>query len=505
MNQRGTLIRRDRKDPISAFLTPLEIGARVAGLAALHFAFKFLKNISVHREKSRIKKNDESPILTNVQSNDPPPNKRVDVPLSMASMDGDIGIKELSFDMAEEILDYWFANPPSKSNSKLWMIPNERNLTRRRIDADITEKFGTFVERISSNFEQFLSGVAKTRSSMLSFHWKVAAIIAMDQMSRHIYRYFDETCIHNMDLIDEIPPRQLTLNQNEMDTLAVKLSSLILEDHKNLIDNGRIPLPMHVFILMPYRHESKIESLQFVQNCINNRVETEEENGILLKRFRNATNRRLIRLQDVARKAGGESKELGKMQFEDILEVLPFESDMVDVDSHPALLTISKFLEARGINKVKSQKSLKTEVKSAKSIQRFPLIVSLSGGVDSMVIASVLAYLQDIYNLKIIAVHIDYANRPESSLEAKYVEEFCAKLKIEFRCRVINEVTRGVTARDEYEKVARIARYDIYKATQTEFQVGGIKPPVFLGHHKGDLRENVLSNSMKGCGPLGKC
>lgn len=123
-----------------------------------------------------------------------------------------------------------------------------------------------------------------------------------------------------------------------------------------------------------------------------------------------------------------------------------------------------------------------------------------------MVIASVLAYLNRTkkFKLKIIAVHIDYANRPESEAEANYVMRYCEQMDIEFRCRVINEVTRGITARDEYEKIARIARYDMYKSVQEEFQDGGRKPPVLLGHHKGDLRENVLSNSLKGSGPLGK-
>ena len=123
-----------------------------------------------------------------------------------------------------------------------------------------------------------------------------------------------------------------------------------------------------------------------------------------------------------------------------------------------------------------------------------------------MVIVGVLVFLKRVENLNvnIIAVHINYANRPESGAEANYVMRYCEQMNVEYRCRVIKEVTRGVTARDEYEKVARKVRYDMYKSVQSEFKFDNIKPPVLLGHHRGDLRENVLSNSMKGSGPLGE-
>jgi tRNA(Ile)-lysidine synthase TilS/MesJ len=60
---------------------------------------------------------------------------------------------------------------------------------------------------------------------------------------------------------------------------------------------------------------------------------------------------------------------------------------------------------------------------------------------------------------------------------------------------------RGVTARDEYEKLTREARYDLYKAViggQSEHAPGIICNGVCVGHHEGDLQENVISNMMKG-------
>ena len=103
-------------------------------------------------------------------------------------------------------------------------------------------------------------------------------------------------------------------------------------------------------------------------------------------------------------------------------------------------------------------------------------------------------------------VHIDYGNRPEASAEADFVRRYCESLDIEFNCRSIQEVTRGVTSRDAYERISRDIRYTTYREAvakarsdlnQEEMIVG-----VMLGHHRGDLRENVLSNAHKGSGPL---
>ncbi|KAL3919289.1 MAG: hypothetical protein SGARI_007243, partial [Bacillariaceae sp.] len=135
-----------------------------------------------------------------------------------------------------------------------------------------------------------------------------------------------------------------------------------------------------------------------------------------------------------------------------------------------------------------------------------------------MVIASVLAHLKQSCgypHLQILAVHIDYANRPESGAEADFVKRYCDKYcgnsgNVEFLCRRIGEVTRGITARDDYERIARTIRYDMYR--EAVARAKSLLPPdddgdkhvvgVMLGHHRGDLRENVLSNAHKGCGPL---
>ena len=104
----------------------------------------------------------------------------------------------------------------------------------------------------------------------------------------------------------------------------------------------------------------------------------------------------------------------------------------------------------------------------------------------------------------ILCLHIDYANRAESKLEASFLEDWVNNISnsvpiqdgIESVCRLkvrkIDEVTRGVTDREKYERVTREIRYQLYREA-LEIVGGG----VILGHHQDDLRENVLSNVMR--------
>ncbi len=92
-----------------------------------------------------------------------------------------------------------------------------------------------------------------------------------------------------------------------------------------------------------------------------------------------------------------------------------------------------------------------------------------------------------------VAVHIDYANRKESSHEADFLEDWCRDEVMVFRKRVVSEVKRGVTNREEYEEVARMARYEAYLEAMNEFGC----EVVLNGHHHGDVQENVISNIMR--------
>jgi len=124
---------------------------------------------------------------------------------------------------------------------------------------------------------------------------------------------------------------------------------------------------------------------------------------------------------------------------------------------------------------------------------------------------------KDAYSIgKIVCIHIDYANRPESAAEADFVKDWCesnalvynggGSEKIVFRKKVIDEVRRGITDRSNYEKVSREIRYNFYKEIlrefESEFPLTEQFCGIIFGHHKGDVQENIISNMMKGISPL---
>jgi hypothetical protein len=182
------------------------------------------------------------------------------------------------------------------------------------------------------------------------------------------------------------------------------------------------------------------------------------------------------------------------------LERHAFVADESQVLSNPLVISTAKFLTKHCSSQLRSWKSgnatnsngSSSAVSGAATALR--LAVSLSGGVVSMVIAKILVILRREKLLPpdtaIIALHIDYANRDESSREASFVADWCESLGIVFEQRVIDEVTRGVTDRTEYEKISREIRYGFYQQMLKKYNC----PGVMFGHHLGDVQENVISN-----------
>jgi tRNA(Ile)-lysidine synthase TilS/MesJ len=122
-----------------------------------------------------------------------------------------------------------------------------------------------------------------------------------------------------------------------------------------------------------------------------------------------------------------------------------------------------------------------------------------------MVIAKILSVLFPTLQCRsLVAVHIDYANREESNREAIFVKEWSERHGFQFHIRVVNEVTRGITDRSEYEKISRQIRYNFYKDVlskgRKENSCNLADEPnvgIIFGHHIGDIQENVISNIMR--------
>lgn len=122
------------------------------------------------------------------------------------------------------------------------------------------------------------------------------------------------------------------------------------------------------------------------------------------------------------------------------------------------------------------------------------LCVSLSGGVDSMCIAHILSIISKKQNIDIHAVHIKHSNRIESFKEAEMIKEYCLQLGIKYHQLNIDHIQRHSINREFYETETRRIRFDFYNNIKTHYNIELFA----LGHHKGDIAENVLTNLIKG-------
>jgi len=117
-----------------------------------------------------------------------------------------------------------------------------------------------------------------------------------------------------------------------------------------------------------------------------------------------------------------------------------------------------------------------------------PYIISLSGGVDSMVCSWV---MKKTLQRPIVAVHINYCNRDTAFKEEEFVTAWCTYLGIPLIVRRISEINRKQCMendmRDIYERYTRNVRYATYKTVNE-------RPLVVLGHNKDDCLENIMTN-----------
>lgn len=342
---------------------------------------------------------------------------------------------------ALDVLAFWFGGDQTDNYRSKW-FPPEASEKQKRMDALIAERFGALLQRAERHE---LDQWQEQREAL------VALIVLLDQFSRHVYRRSESK-------------EQLLRN----DAHALELAQVLVEKswHEDL------EVPKFVFVMMPLRHTPTAERLHTVLESISAREALQSSHVDLLEKFRRTTQNRLQHLRGEKRVESDD----------DILERHFVEMDESDMPKNKLYKSMHEYLVTM-------------------RAKDFPyMAVSLSGGVDSMVVAYLLHKLRAFHNnFGIVAVHLDYGNRDESRAECEYVRQWCARFDIAFHVRRIDEVKRNATKRDDYERISREIRYATYAEVMTQYGA----PGMCFGHHRGDVQENVISNMMKGLSLLG--
>jgi len=165
---------------------------------------------------------------------------------------------------------------------------------------------------------------------------------------------------------------------------------------------------------------------------------------------------------------------LNYFKFKDILEFVPTNSEKID----------NQIFNEEDI----IEKCIKNYCEKNNTNNKF--CISLSGGVDSMVLATIIKYL----GYYVIGVHINYNNREETSFEQKFLEEWCKYNDIKLYVKTIDNIKRTNTKRSDYEYITKNMRLDFYKEVLNKEKLNLI----LLAHHKDDIVENIFANVCRG-------
>lgn len=346
-----------------------------------------------------------------------------------------------------KVLEFWFPKDHTFI-PKFWFS--------KSIETDILIK-----ERFSEILMLAENHKLNEWKSMVKGH--LALIIVLDQFSRHIYRDDPNIVCKNDDIAYHHAKEFIICNRDQNLTSLEKM-----------------------MLLLPFRHQEDIHAYNFVINYMN--LQTDP----IWNNFKKHTMIKYEYLKEHGhlpnRVINNSFNSINGDKFKYILEKEWNSSLQTKEIVSNVASTLIKFLQTNFENPEKNIDNL--------------IIVSLSGGVDSMVILYILAIMRNGFinnSLHVVAVHLDYHNREETGLEAEFLMRWCNLMDIPLYYRYIHEGIRerNKSLREEYEELTKQIRFDMYHRVKNIYYnyhfIG-----VILGHHKGDLQENVFFNLMKG-------
>ena len=284
--------------------------------------------------------------------------------------------------------------------------------------------------------------------------------------------YSKETLISCVILLDQIPRHYKRLGYeidvDEYSEKAANFSDYILSIYNTSI----LTYDELCFVYLPYRHLKRIDKIYEIINIfIKLYNKADDINKAKCKRYLYATLNNIY-------------KDINKNSLNYYLQPKSWNVLNKDIIDKQSLDTCNMEynLQENILYNTIYQEYIKLNTRSK-------IVVSLSGGVDSIVALYILSKITD----NLVAVHINYNNRKESQDELDFVNYYCDYLGVKLVYRTIKEIKRDDCLdnglRDMYEEITKKIRYDMYN-----LQKEGDDIYVLLGHNKDDCFENIITN-----------
>lgn len=332
--------------------------------------------------------------------------------------------------MFQSIVKFWINHP------KYWIPITEKD----KLDAD-TVIFNTFYVDY---------GLIETQPITIDEY--IGKIIYLDQFQRHFQRHFIRTISSKQITDDEI----IAMRQD-----ACQLSTQVL----NIISqkSSVIDICCIIFILMPYKH---LQQYQTIFEYIHSR-----HIPIIDSQLR-------CFYIDTYKKAYSDDNTIRAKIISNHL----CSDYSLDENEYLANILDPECTWNISNDSIKTTSSLDSYL----SIGPSNMIVSLSGGVDSMVMLTLLANMP---HKNIEAVHIVYGNRVESADECRFISAYCRTLGVKLHVYTIEWLRRTTVSREFYEKMTREIRFAVYRCISSLPNTH-----ILLGHIRDDCIENIWTN-----------
>ena len=360
--------------------------------------------------------------------------------------DNQIHLPELK--LITEFQHYFFNNP------EIWFNP------QCKYDNEVKRRFGSILTELDTNIIKLF--IDNLEADNITLYEVIGLIISLDQLPYYVYREKIEV-IRNFQLI------------------AVEIVKYII--NKGLLYSEELKPEEQCFCLLPLRHSQKPENVKLALKLIKSLREPFKGNitaepGIY-KRFYKATINQMGNINNKLILA-----DIMCCQYRIFPEILDTQCLFNEIFDFPNYLDLSIKHYPHTIELIKLTK----EFYLKNGINR--ICVSLSGGVDSIVLLYTLSKIKEI---NVSAIHINYGNRATADKEAEMCSAICQHLNISLYRRDITEIKRerGYD-RENYEETTRNIRFGMYYKLQNREGY-----TIALGHNKDDCLENIVSNIIK--------
>ena len=356
-----------------------------------------------------------------------------------------------------DIIKFWF---PNCKHQDFWM-----NGTKDEI---IIEKYSSVLTKAENGELDFLMDLPLG---------KITLLVLLDQFTRNINRGD---------------------NIRKNDHISLEISKTMIETGEDI----KYPLCMRLFVLLPLRHSKQSKYLDIVMNKIkeyNVEYKNEKQQESMLKRFHFATLRDYSKVTDTI-SVNSDPKRCNILKY--ILDTKCHDyfdnvsSSLSDSFSYVPEKTLDGY-SIFGLKEMETNVVYQCIYKwvKANNFEKKRFVISLSGGVDSMVMFYVFYQLKlrDVID-DFYSVHLNYGNREVSYEEAEFVDYFARLFGIKSYVRNITHFKRHEIERDVYEDETKRIRFGLYKYVIENTMSEG----ACLGHHCVDKVESILMNICRG-------